>query len=165
MEHVRTIVKYLAVKYVLGCKICTYVCEKPYSCGPDVYYVGMYMLALDFTYMCPMFLGPPGMRHFPPGPGGRGYGRDGPDDYDEELRAFSRKREREKRRRQDSSSESSDSPSDKEEGEEVEPRKKRKASKGKEKPKKAKKPKKDLSDEGTYVRMYIMACWNPKACR
>lgn len=92
------------------------------------------------------------MHRFPPGPGpgpGRVYGREVPDDYDEELRAFSRKREREKRRRQQTSSESADSDEDYIE-EDGDLHRKRKLSRGKEKGKKgAKKTKKDLSDEGT----------------
>ena len=94
--------------------------------------------------------GPPGLHRFPPGLG-RGFGREGPDDYEEELRAFSRKREREKRRRQDTSSETPDSASEK--NEDGDSHKKRKSSKGREKGKKvSKKAKKDdLSDEGTCV--------------
>lgn len=105
------------------------------------------------------FTGPPGMRRFPPGPG-RGFGREGPDDYDEELRAFSRKREREKRRRQDTTSESADSGS-----EEGDSHKKRKSSKGRDKGKKsAKKTKKNLSDEGrveVYVNILCMQIISP----
>lgn len=103
------------------------------------------------------FVGPPGMRRFPPGPGGP-YGREGPDEYDEELRAFSRKREREKRnRRQDASSESGDSQSeDREKGDEEESRKRKKATKGREKGKKVSKKAKDKdpSDEG--MSLWIM---------
>lgn len=93
------------------------------------------------------------MRRFPPGPG-RGFGREGPDDYDEELRAFSRKREREKRRRQTTSTESADSNSEKDEDGDT--GKKRKSSKGREKEKKpVKKIKKDLSDEGSmFILLY-----------
>ena len=96
------------------------------------------------------------MHRYPPGPGGP-YGREGADDYDEELRAFSRKREREKRiggRRRETSSESGDSP-DYEEKEGVELRKK-KARKEKMKGA-ARKVKGEVSDEGMY-KQYPCHC-------
>ena len=109
------------------------------------------------------------MHNFPPGPG-RGFGREGPDDYEEELRAFSRKREREKRRRQETSSDSTDSFSDKEDNE-AESHRRKKPTKPKEKVKKvSKKPRKEHSDEGktllgyshTHIRPSILSMrWYP----
>jgi len=111
------------------------------------------------------------MRRFPPGPGPP-FGREGPDDYDEELRAFSRKREREKRRRQESTSDSVGSSSGKgddsrdEEGSESR-RKQHKVTKGKEKKKVTKKSKKEPSDEGRQTLvlvvsapLYQLHCWH-----